>query len=132
MQRTTRIFTRALGLLAFTLAAAATAGGTACDQAKGEKIFQNCAVCHTNDDSGAHGAVGPNLHGLLGRKVGQVPGYKFSSSLRKSGDIWSLEHMDKFLENPMAMYPRTRMAFAGLKKDQDRNDVICFLNKSTD
>jgi len=98
-----------------------------CDLVRGEKLFQKCAVCHSFDASGANGPTGPNLHGVIGREVGQVEGYKFSGALRKSGDVWSNAHLDAFLAQPMAMYPRTRMAFAGLKKERDRADVICFI-----
>ena len=132
MKRQMLTVTGALGALAFAATSAVAGGSENCDPDNGQKIFQNCSVCHTNDDSGQHGTVGPNLYDTLGRAVGKEPGYKFSSALRKSGDIWTYEHLDAFLENPMAIYPRTRMAYAGLKKEKDRRDVICVLGKSTD
>jgi cytochrome c len=100
-----------------------------CNIERGERIIQKCTACHTFDAKGAHG-VGPNLYHLLGRAVGQVDGFQFSSSLRKSGDIWSVELLDSFLESPMQVYPGTRMAFGGLKKSEDRSALICYLSTS--
>nr|WP_256837020.1 cytochrome c family protein [Pseudomonas oleovorans] len=103
-----------------------------CDPENGKKIFQTCAVCHSNDNTGGHGPAAPNLHGVVGRKVGSAPGFKFSSALRKSGDTWTVEHLDSFLKSPMGVYPLNRMAFSGLKNDKDRRDVICILNKTSE
>jgi len=100
-----------------------------CDLENGRSVFQSCAVCHTNDDSGRHGAVGPNLNGVLNREVGSVSDYKFSSALKKSDEKWTPEHLHAFLESPMDVYPLTRMAFGGLKNDKDRRDVICMLGE---
>ena len=128
MNRRMRNAIYGLAIVTVGLGAGAAADDVSeCDLVRGEKLFQKCAVCHSFDASGANGPTGPNLYGVIGRKVGQAEGYKFSGALRKSGDVWSSEHLDAFLAQPMAMYPRTRMAFAGLKKERDRADVICFM-----
>jgi len=99
-----------------------------CSLENGKTLYQKCAVCHTYDDSGAHGVVGPNLYRIVDRPVGKVKGYKFSSVMRKSSENWTIELLDAFLKQPMAVYPRTRMAFSGISKDQDRADLICYLS----
>ncbi|WP_082457895.1 cytochrome c family protein [Pseudomonas sp. EGD-AK9] len=131
MKQGFQVVTGCLGALALVVMSTAAVGGESCDPENGRKVFQTCAVCHSNDNSGNHGAAAPNLYGVLGREVGAVPGFKFSSAMRESGDTWTSEHLDAFLENPMAVYPLTRMAFSGLKNDKDRRDVICVLGKSS-
>lgn len=119
------------GLMFIVWSASLQAGGeaqskSACDIQRGEKIYQKCAVCHTLDDSGKH-LAGPNLYQVIGRPVGKVEGFKFSRKLRKSEDVWTTEQMNIFLESPLEVYPGIRMAFAGLKKENDRTDLICYL-----
>lgn len=97
-----------------------------CDLERGKKIFQKCAICHSFDSGGEH-LAGPNLYQIEGRAVGKVEGFKFSRKLRKSEDIWTEERLDAFLESPLEYYPGIRMAFAGLKKSEDRLDLICYL-----
>lgn len=101
-----------------------------CSAERGQKLFNKCLACHTYDKSNNHSA-GPNLYGVVGRKVGLAEGFKFSPALRKSGDTWTEEHLDAFLQNPMGVYARSRMAFSGLKKPNDRADIICYLSKNT-
>ena len=102
------------------------ATNAACDIDRGKKIFQKCAICHSFDSSGEH-LAGPNLYQIAGRTVGKVEGFKFSRKLRKSEDVWTRERLDAFLEAPLDYYPGMRMAFAGLKKSEDRMDLICYL-----
>ena len=105
-----------------------TAADTNCDLVLGKRMFQKCVICHSINDDGVH-SIGPNLHGLLERPVGKVEGFKFSREMRNSEESWTAEYLDTFLESPMAMYPRTTMAFAGLKKPADRAAVICYMAK---
>ena len=95
-----------------------------CDVERGTRVFNKCITCHTFDGSGNH-LVGPNLHGLDGRKAGSVEGFKASKWVRESGVTWNAETLDAFLLDPPAYIKRNRMAFAGLKKDEDRVAVIC-------
>ncbi|MDD2040201.1 MULTISPECIES: c-type cytochrome [Pseudomonas] len=131
MKQALQVVTRHFGSLVLLALSGVAVGADNCDPENGKKVYQICSVCHSNDTTGVHGAAAPNLHGLEGRKVGSVPGFKFSSALRDSGDTWTPQHLDKFLENPMAVYPLTRMAFSGLKNEKDRRDVLCFLSKSS-
>ena len=91
----------------------------------GEKVFNQCKTCHVVE-KGVN-RVGPSLHGVVGRKSGTVPKYKYSAANLKSGAIWSEAVLFKYLEAPMKFMPGTKMAFAGLKKPQDRADVIAYL-----
>ena len=123
----------ALAIFAFSFAFTVSSeepSSNGCNLNQGEKLFKKCAICHTNDTSGKHGIVGPNLYNIANRPVGKVDGYKFSSSLRNSEDHWTVALLDSFLKRPMDVYPRTRMAFSGIKKAQDRADLICFLSRN--
>jgi len=100
-----------------------------CDIARGEMLFVNCSICHTNDDSNQHSA-GPNLGGLINREIAAFQDYPYSAGMAKFPGIWSLQFLDEFLENPMITVPGTMMAFAGLRKEKDRSDLICYLQGS--
>jgi cytochrome c len=112
---------------AFTVVAAAPAAAQmpAGNAAAGEKVFAQCKTCHVTD-KGVN-RVGPSLHGVVGRKSGTVPGFKYSAANLKSGVTWTAPVLFQYLEAPMKFMPGTKMAFAGLKKPQDRADVIAFL-----
>ncbi|CAG9864889.1 unnamed protein product [Phyllotreta striolata] len=97
------------------------------DVEKGKKLFmQRCAQCHPNQ-SGAKHKVGPNLSGIVGRTAGSVSGYSYSDANKKKGVTWSDSVLFDYLEDPKKYIPGTKMAFAGLKKAQDRADVIAYL-----
>ena len=92
----------------------------------GKKVFTNCAVCHSAE-AGAPSPAGPNLAGVLGRKIGSVADFPYSQALAKADGSWTPEKLDAFLKNPMAAYQGTAMAFGGLAKDSDRKAVIAYL-----
>ena len=97
------------------------------DVAKGEKLFKTrAAQCHTAAKDGPNG-VGPNLYGIVDRQSGQVPGFVYSKANSESGVAWTVEVLDEYLENPKKFMPGTKMAFAGLKKAQDRADIIAYM-----
>ena len=75
--------------------------------------------------------VGPNLHGLFGRKTGQVEGFSYTAANVNKGVTWNEETLFEYLENPKKYIPGTKMAFAGLKKEKDRNDLITWLREET-
>jgi len=101
------------------------AGG---DIEKGAKIFKTkCAQCHNADNGGKNGQ-GPNLWGIIGRESGQVAGFAYSAANKNSGIIWSDKHLEVYLQDPKKYMPGTKMVFAGLKKAEDRADLISFLN----
>lgn len=99
------------------------------DAANGEKIFRKCAACHTINEGGPS-RVGPNLHGVVGRTTGTIEGFKFSDVMVKAGEeghVWTTEELDKFSENPKAVMPGTKMSFPGIKKPEERADLVAYL-----
>jgi len=96
------------------------------DVENGAKIFKKCATCH-NNAVGAGSKVGPNLYAVVGRKKAMSPGFSYSQALMQKGGSWNYEDLNLFLLKPKNYAPGTKMGFAGLKKPQDRADVIKYL-----
>ncbi|MEK9751983.1 MAG: cytochrome c family protein [Rhodospirillaceae bacterium] len=119
-----------LSIIFAAAVALSTGAAQAADAAKGEKAFAKCKACHTIDKGGKH-RVGPNLHGVAGRKAGTVAGYKFSKGMMGSGLTWDDATLDKYLEKPKDVVPKTKMAFAGVKKADERADLIAFLKANS-
>ncbi|KAL5114102.1 iso-1-cytochrome c [Pleosporales sp. CAS-2024a] len=101
------------------------------DVTKGAKLYQSrCASCHTLKE-GEGNKIGPNLHGLFGRKTGQVEGYSYTDANKRKGITWDNDTLFEYLENPKKYIPGTKMAFGGLKKAKDRSDLIAYLAEET-
>jgi cytochrome c len=99
------------------------------DVANGERVFRQCASCHTIE-AGVN-RVGPSLHAIIGRAAGSVPGFRYSDANKSSGITWTEQEMFAYLENPRGKIPGTTMAFVGLRKPQDRADVIAYLQEKS-
>ena len=114
--------------LALPIAAAAE-GHTAGDAEAGEKVFRKCMACHAVGE-GAENKVGPQLNGVVGRDIASVEGFSYSDALMtlgEEGKAWTPEELQAFLEKPRDYAKGTKMSFAGLRKEEDRNDVIAYL-----
>ncbi len=97
----------------------------------GEKVFRKCKACHTADPDGRN-MTGPNLYGIVGRKVAAVEGFSYSSAMAEYGGEWTPERLDAYLTKPRAVVKGTKMSFAGLPKDKDRINLIAYLNTQSD
>lgn len=104
---------------------------SAADATRGEKVFLQCRACHVAE-KGASPTVGPNLWGLLGRTVASKSDFSYSDSLKAIGGNWDYEKLSRYLFDPKAMAPQTRMAFSGIKSAQQRADLIAHLRTLAD
>lgn len=96
----------------------------------GAKVFKKCAACHDVTDGGPN-KVGPNLWGVVGRKPAGHEGFSYSSAMTEFGashDTWTFEELDHFLTKPKDYVKGTAMGFAGLRKPDDRANLIAYLN----
>ena len=97
------------------------------DPAAGESVTRKCTACHTFDEGGPN-RVGPNLWDIVGRPIGGADGFNYSDALSGLADqTWSYENLDAFLAAPKAWAPGTKMAYAGLKKADDRAELIAYM-----
>ena len=120
---------RSMCAAALALAVAAPALAQEGDVAAGEKVFKKCAACHTLSPDGKN-KVGPDLYGVVGRTTGTAEGFSYSEVMVKAGEdghVWTPEEITTFLENPKAMFPGTKMTFVGLKKPEERANVIAYI-----
>jgi len=95
------------------------------DVAAGEKVFKKCKACHKLEDGAT--ATGPSLFGIVGRDVASVSGFGYSSTMAELGGAWTPDRISEFLAKPKDMVPGTKMSFAGLKKADQRANLIAYL-----
>jgi cytochrome c len=118
---------RSLGtaIIAGALALASSAALAQGDAAQGEKVFNKCKACHAVEE--AKNKVGPHLVGIFGRPAGSIEDFKYSDAMKESGITWNEETIAAYLADPRGYIKGNRMAFAGLKKEEDITDLIAYL-----
>ncbi|WEX74074.1 cytochrome c family protein [Sinorhizobium numidicum] len=117
------------GAFAGVVAPALALDPAAGDPAAGEKVFRKCQACHAIGPD-AKSKAGPALTGVIGRPAGKAEGFSYSAAMSKeaeAGLIWTPDKIGEFLTNPKGFVPGTKMTFAGLRKDQERADLIAYL-----
>ena len=105
-----------------------TPPASAADLAAGEKVFKKCLACHSLE--AGKKKVGPSLHGIIGSPAAAMKGFKYSDAMKNSGLTWDEATLDSYLENPKAFLKGNRMAFPGLKKPDDRENVIAYIKEN--
>jgi cytochrome c len=124
---------RGLALLAGGAATLVWLAPLRADPGRGERIFQRCFACHSvvaGDDR----LPGPSLRGVVGRRAGSLPGFRYSPALVDAGArglVWTRETLDAYLADPQAFVPGTEMGLPPLRAADDRRDVIDFLERRT-
>ena len=101
------------------------------DIASGKKLFKKCISCHSIVKDGKN-KIGPALYNVVGRKVGGIADYKYSKALAAYEKEWTFEELNGFLTKPAKWIKGTKMAYAGLKKEEDRASIIKYLNQNSD
>lgn len=113
------------------LAAGSTVALADGDAAKGANVFKKCMACHAVGEN-AKNKVGPELNGIIDRKMGSVEGFNYSDTLKEhnaKGDVWTADVLSQYLQNPKGFMPGVKMVFAGLPKDKDREDLLAYLGQ---
>ena len=127
MKKTTFTLSSSVAVILVAGSASAQSG----NEARGERLFnQQCKACHTLDKDGAN-TVGPNLHGLIGRKAGSTEGFSSSDAMKASGIVWDDKTLVEYLKDPKGRVPGTKMVYIGLKQEAQQADMIAFLKKAT-
>jgi cytochrome c2 len=97
------------------------------DAERGQAAARACAACHTFDEGGGH-RIGPNLWDIVGQPIAHHDDYNYSDALRaRSDEIWTYEALDQFIGNPREFAPGTTMAYAGMRRDEQRLELIAYL-----
>ena len=115
-------------LAAFGVVLASAGFARAQDVAAGKTSFNKCMACHAIGE-GAKNKVGPELNGLDGRKAGSVEGYSYSEANKNSGITWNAAQFKDYIKNPKAKVPGTKMAFAGITKESEIDNLWAYVSQ---
>ncbi len=96
----------------------------------GDRYLMQCRACHTLDAGGAH-MLGPNLHNIIGRRAGTVPGFRYSKALSEADIVWTPRAIDAWLAEPRRFLPGNQMVYAGVRDAEDRTALIASLMRET-
>jgi len=113
-----------VGIMIAAAAVVSTSRADAGDPAKGEQVFAKCAACHAKDKTNR---MGPGLQGVVGRQAGSVSGFHYSRAMKTANITWDDKALDAFITTPQKAVPGTVMPFAGLPDQQERTDLIAYL-----
>jgi len=102
----------------------------AADASRGQLLSYACAACHTFNAAGGT-LIGPNLHGVFGRRAASVAGFDYSPALASSGLVWTPVSIEAWLNEPASFVTGTKMAFTGYRSAEDRRDLIVYLLHAT-
>jgi cytochrome c len=94
------------------------------DAAVGEHTFAKCAACHAKDQTNT---LGPGLSGIVGRHAGAVPGFHYSSAMKRANIVWDAASLDSFLASPQKAVPGNVMPFSGIPDPKERADLVAYL-----
>ena len=100
------------------------------DLERGRKLYLQCRACHSLKENEPH-KIGPNLFKIIGSTAGSMKGYNYSDALSKSEIVWTIENLDLWLEKPYEIIPGNKMVFSGMRKQEDRNDLIAYIDDQT-
>ena len=100
------------------------------DLERGRKLYLQCRACHSLKENEPH-KIGPNLFKIIGSTAGSMKGYNYSDALSKSEIVWTKENLDLWLEKPYEILPGNKMVFSGMRKQEDRNDLIAYVYDET-
>jgi cytochrome c len=118
-----------VGIFAGVLALSASAALAQGDPDKGKKVFNKCKTCHVVDEE--KNKIGPNLVGIIGRPAGSVADFKYSDAMMASGITWDAETIAAYVADPKGYIAGNKMAFAGLKKEEEIADLIAYLEAAS-
>jgi cytochrome c len=114
---------------AFAQAKPAAPAAAAKPAIDGAKVFAQCRACHTIEKGGKN-LVGPNLHGVMGRKAGTLAGFNYSPAMKGYAQVWTDKTLDAYLAAPQQVVKGTRMTFVGIKNPDQRKAVIEYIKKA--
>ena len=97
------------------------------DPKHGQKLFEECHACHALE-RGVQG-VGPSLHGVFGRRAGELDDFRYSPALKRSGITWTPKTLDAYIADPQKAVPANRMPYAGMPEARDRADLIMYMQQ---
>jgi cytochrome c len=114
-----------MALIAATTAVATTAHSEG-DVKKGEAVYKkSCLICHAVE--AGKNKIGPSLHGIVGKKSASIEGFQYSPAMKGADKTWDAKTLDEYLANPRDYIPNTKMVFPGLKDEDDRRNLITYL-----
>ena len=100
------------------------------DIERGRKLYIQCRACHSLKPNETN-RIGPSLYGIINQPAGSIEGYEYSEALKQSNVYWNLDNLDQWIEKPYEMIPGNKMVFSGMRKKQDRNDLIAYIIDQT-